>query len=118
LGSSIAEYNKVFVFFNFLYHIALLKVLHAKTKLINLSTINLGSSISRSSSSSSGGSGSGGSSSSTTSLSVQLQQLGSIKLGGLDNLKLVDENILEGVDSVALLLNLLSDGVGDPKIFN
>jgi len=44
---------------------------------------------------------------------VQLHELGDIELGCLEHLHLADVDILKGVDSLARLLNSLSDGLGD-----
>ena len=44
---------------------------------------------------------------------MPLSQLGGVELGGLQQLDLPDQHILKGEDTVALLLDLLSDGVGD-----
>lgn len=46
-------------------------------------------------------------------LSVELEELLEIKLGALEDLDLVEEDVLEGVDGLASLLNLLSNGIGD-----
>ena len=44
---------------------------------------------------------------------MPLSQLSRVELGGLQQLDLPDQHILKGEDAVALLLDLLSDGVGD-----
>lgn len=44
---------------------------------------------------------------------MSLQKLASVVLGGLDNLNLADEDVLQGVDALALLLDLLADHLRD-----
>jgi hypothetical protein len=55
-----------------------------------------------------------GSSGSNAALTVQLHELASIDLGGLQDLDLADEAAAKGIDALALLLNLLANSLGDP----
>ena len=47
---------------------------------------------------------------------VELEELAEIELGGLEDLDLADEDITEGVDRLAGLLNLVSDNLGDELV--
>lgn len=48
--------------------------------------------------------------------SVELHKLEEVELGLLDHLHLADEAVLEGIDSLGLLLDLLTDGLGDESL--
>ena len=50
------------------------------------------------------------------STGVELEELAEIELGGLEDLDLADEDITEGVDRLAGLLNLVSDNLGDELV--
>jgi len=60
-----------------------------------------------------GGGSFGSSGSFVLVFSVKLHELGEIELGLLEDLGLVDEDVLEGEDFVALVSDLLGDGVGE-----
>ena len=47
--------------------------------------------------------------------SVELHELGQIELGLLEHLSLVDEDVLEGEDFVALIGDLLGDDIGEAR---
>jgi len=47
---------------------------------------------------------------------VELEKLAEIELGGLEDLDLTDEDITEGVDRLAGLLDLVSDNLGDELV--
>ena len=47
---------------------------------------------------------------------VELEELAKIELGGLEDLDLADENITDGVDVLAGLLDLVSDNLGDELV--
>ena len=51
-------------------------------------------------------------------VSVHLHKLGKIKLGLLQNLHLADEDVLQGEDRLALLFDLLADGLGQRNAGN
>ena len=46
-------------------------------------------------------------------LPVELEELGGVHLGGLEELHLADEHVVDGVDPEAALLDLLADVLGD-----
>ena len=47
------------------------------------------------------------------SVSVQLQKLAKIELGLLKHFDFADVDIMKGVDTLASLLNVFADGIGD-----
>lgn len=47
---------------------------------------------------------------------VELEELAEIELGSLKDLDLADEDVTEGVDRLAGLLNLVSDNLGDELV--
>jgi hypothetical protein len=47
--------------------------------------------------------------------SVELHELGQIELGLLEHLGLVDKDVLEGEDFVALVGDLLGDDIGEAR---
>lgn len=51
-------------------------------------------------------------------LLIELHKLGEIELGLLEKLDLSDEDVLEGEDLTALLLDFFSNRVGNTKRYN